>query len=218
MIEAYPLQWPVGWPRTEASARTRAKFSASSWAGTPGGLDNRRVFRELTIADGAARIMAELRRLGVDGPSIVISSNLRVRLDGLPISKQRNPDDVGVAVYWADRTGERRCMAIDIYDRIADNLGAVAATIEAMRAIERHGGARVLERAFTGFTALPAPITTRAWWQILELDPNEKRESALEDAYRTLRSKHHPDKGGSNEMFIEVRRAYDQARAVMGLP
>ena len=38
-------------------------------------------------------------------------------------------------------------MAIDAYTRTADNLAAVAATLEAMRAIERHGGAQILERA-----------------------------------------------------------------------
>lgn len=217
MIDAYPLQWPIGWPRTEAARRIGARFGNKSWTGTPGGADNYKVFRELTIGAGTARILAELARLGVDQKTIVISTNLRLRLDGLPISKQRNPEDVGAAVYWSDRTGATRCMAIDIYDRIADNLGAIAATIEAMRAIERHGGARILERAFTGFTALPAPIATRAWWQILELDPNEMRESALEVAYKTLRSKHHPDHGGSNEAFIEIRRAYDQGRAAMGL-
>ncbi|KVD37855.1 hypothetical protein WJ41_22830 [Burkholderia ubonensis] len=62
----------------------------------------------------------------------------------------------GVAVYWETRAGARRVMAIDQYTRVADNLAAVAATLDAMRAIERHGGARILERAFTGFAALAA--------------------------------------------------------------
>ncbi|SDQ25048.1 hypothetical protein SAMN05443026_0089 [Burkholderia orbicola] len=36
-------------------------------------------------------------------------------------------------------------MAIDQSARIADNLAAVAATRDAMRGIERRGGARILE-------------------------------------------------------------------------
>jgi len=214
MIDAYPLQWPVGWPRT--LNRKRAQFSKMGWSGTPGAEDNYKVRRELTIDSGTARILGELARLGVERKTVVISTNLRLRQDGLPMSKQRAPDDVGAAIYWSDRSGASRCMAIDLYDRIADNLAAIAATIEAMRAIERHGGARILERAFTGFTALPPPIATRAWWQILGIAP-DATENALEAAYKTMRSKHHPDHGGDNQMFIEVRRAYDQGRTALGL-
>jgi hypothetical protein len=71
-----------------------------------------------------------------------------------------------VAVYWI-KTGRKqmKCMAIDRYGRVADNMAAIAATIEAMRAIERHGSAEILERAFLGFQALPEP---EQWWQVLE--------------------------------------------------
>jgi len=51
-------------------------------------------------------------------------------------------------------------MAIDIYDTVAGNLAAVAATLDAMRAIERHGGAQILKRAFQGFKALPSSTAT----------------------------------------------------------
>ncbi len=214
MIEAFPLQWPAGWPRSEPAKRSRAKFLGSSWVGIPGSADNRRVFRELTIAEGRDRVVVELGRLGVSSRrDIVISTNMRVRIDGELIAKQANPADVGVAVYWTDPATEvSRCMAIDIYDRVADNLGAVAATIEAMRAIERHGGAQILARAFTGFTALPAPGAPRGWREVLGLAAGYlPQRDTIEQAYRLARSKAHPDKGGTPGAFVEVERAYEEA-------
>ena len=123
--------------------------------------------------------------MGVLDDDLVISSDLQLRLDGFPKSSQREPDDPGVvAVYWID-AGESRCMAIDRYDRIADNLAAVAATLDAMRAIERHGGAEILNRAFTGFTALPS--SAESWWGILGVEPNARRIE-IDSAYRRRRS------------------------------
>lgn len=214
MIEAYPLAWPVGWPRMDAARRIRAKFHKPTWTGVPGSATNYRVKRELSVADGVERTLLEIARLGARRETVVISTNLKLRQDGLPLSNQREPADVGVAVYWHDDVANApRCMAIDLYDRIADNLGAVAATIEAMRAIERHGGAQVLARAFTGFTALPAPGQTsaRGWQEVMEFGPGMivTRES-LDQAYRRLRSARHPDKGGTAEAFNEVQVAYEQ--------
>ena len=159
---------------------------------------------EVTIAEAVSRIRAELGRMGIDDDDLVISTNLQLRLDGFPRSNQREPDDAGVAVYWTDRfdtSQPPRCMAIDRYDRIADNLAAVAATLDAMRAIERHGGAEILDRAFTGFTALPAP-GGMDWREILdEADP--------EGSYRRLRGQHHPDRGGDADEFRAVQSAWD---------
>lgn len=214
MIDAYPLCWPAGWHRTMAAARKRAPFSKKSWSEGAG----RAILRELSINDGTERILGELSRMGVERGTIVISTNLKLRLDGLPISKQSQPVDVGAAVYWTDsETKAPRCMAIDIYDRIADNLGAIAATIEALRLIERHGGAQVLSRAFTGFTALPAPGQTsaRGWREVLDLSPDYMpQRDEVERAYKTLRSKYHPDRtGGDGARFHEIQKAYEQACA-----
>jgi hypothetical protein len=207
-IPAYPLRWPAGWKRTPTGDRTRAKFgkqtrtertwsdgSKSSWTGR----------REVSIAEAVARIRAELDRMGIHDDDLVINSNLQLRLDGLPRSSQREPEDAGVAVYWTDRYFRNeppRCMAIDRYDRVADNLAAVAATLEAMRAIERHGGAEILDRAFTGFTALPAPGGTAHWCDVL--DPDDP-----EGSYLRLRSKHHPDRDGNADEFHAVQHAWD---------
>lgn len=215
MINAYPLHWPEGWKRLLPNLRLRAKFGKGvrHYSSTPGGL-SWATKGQLTVTDGTTRILEELARMGVDRQDIVISTNVRVRLDGLPRSGEREPDDPGVAVYWEDRAGnEPRCMAIDLYDRVADNLGAVAATINAMRAIERHGGAQILSRAFKGFTALLAPgQTSRGWREVLGLN-GDTSAAAIDAAYKRLRSQHHPDKGGSAEQFNAVQKAYEQAVA-----
>jgi hypothetical protein len=218
MTQRYPLAWPHGWKRVPAHLRKRARFSKGErvYSSTPGGSSWMRQ-REISIADSINRVLTELQRLGVlDGDSI-ISTNLQVRLDGLPRSGQAQPNDPGVAVYW-QRPGEgMKVMAIDIYDRVEHNIAAIAATLEAMRAIERHGGAMILERAFTGFDALPAPGGTvaRGWRDVLGVNGATKLED-VKPAYLRLRSIHHPDKGGSAEMFNAVQIAYDQARQELG--
>ena len=207
-IKAYPLAWPAGWKRTPAATRTRARFSKGErqYSSSGGGSWMRQ--REVTIAEGTKRVLAALRILGVEDGDAIISTNLVLRLDGLPRSGQNAPQDPGVSVYWQRGAG-MKCMAIDRYDRVADNLAAVAATLEAMRLIERHGGAEVLDRAFTGFTALPAPGQTTTHWRTLFGDVGTRSE--LDAQYRKKRSEHHPDRGGRAEMFDMVQKAYELA-------
>lgn len=196
-IPAYPLQWPDGWKRTAPVFRGRARFSTR----------NQRV----SISESVNRIRGELQRMGIHDDDVVISSNLALRLDGLPRSGQSEPSDPGAVVYWTDRFDKSvapRCMAIDGYDRVADNLAAIAATLSAMRAIERHGGAEILNRAFTGFVAIEHQGEN--WWDVLEVRRDASRD-AIEASYRRKRSEHHPDHNGAPEQFQRVQRAYEQA-------
>lgn len=202
-INAYPLAWPIGWKRS--AARRDANFTKYK--------------KRLSVFDGVERVLRELEMMGRSRNDAVISTNVETRLDGLPRSDRSEPKDPGVAVYWQDRKGGRKVMAIDHYTRVADNLAAVAATLEAMRAIERHGGAMVLERAFTGFTALPAPTATKHWRDVLSVPNTVQTEQTLKDAYRRAASKAHPDRkdeGGSDAAMAAVNAAYEQARRELG--
>ena len=193
----YPLQWPEGWKRTQSYQRKTATFSRRGKA--------------LTVFDGVQRVLDELQRLGVHQDDVIVSTNLQTRLDGLPRSNQARPGDPGVCVYWKPAKSPMRCMAVDRYDEVQDNLAAVAATLEAMRSIERHGGAAILDRAFTGFAALPAPAGgKRDWWTVLEL-PATATEAQIRDAYARLARVHHPDKGGDAQRMAEINRARDEA-------
>lgn len=224
VVQAYPLAWPAGWERTPAADRRRGFFSRGErqYFSQPGGSSWMR-YLDLSVADAVGRVLSQLERMGVIRENIVISTNLRVRLDGLPRSGQRAPEDPGAAVYWEDNTVDgwpRRCMAVDLYDRVEHNLAALAATLDAMRTIDRHGGAEILDRAFTGFTALPPPVVAqKPWREVLGcqgIDHAAYPIDVVKGSYLRERSKAHPDKGGSQEQFLAVQAAYEQAARELG--
>lgn len=211
MISRYPLTWPDGWKRV--SSRQRARFGKQQtyynenykktmWAGT----------KRLTVAQGVERILRELGLMGVSEGNAIISTNVPTRLDGLPYSNAAAPADPGAAVYWKIRE-RQQCMAIDIYDSVADNLAAIAATLEALRAIERHGGAAILERAFRGFTALPERSGGKSWRDVLRFPAlTIPTEAMVKDHFREIATEVHPDKdGGSRDAFEELIWARDAA-------
>jgi hypothetical protein len=194
VTDRYPLAWPDGWRRTPAENRHRAKFMKDR--------------RQLSVADGIGRVFRELRALSVQDHQVVVSSNLVLRLDGMPRSDQREPLDPGAAVFWEEAGGKSRVIAVDLYDRVADNLGAIAASLEAMRAIERHGGAQILERVFTGFDALPPPSSA---FDELGL-PRTASEDDVKAAFRRLAAERHPDRpGGSVDAMASLVSIRDQA-------
>lgn len=193
--EAYPLQWPVGRPRTDSHRRERANFDTTFARARDD------ITREVALLTGHS--------LRYGGPNVVISSNTALRRDGLPLAGQRAPEDPGVAVYFT-RNKKPMSFACDRWDKIEHNMRAIVKTIEALRGIARWGTGDMLEVAFTGFTALPAPDAKRPWWEVLGLSQRASNDELLQ-AYRRLRSEHHPDRGGIAARFDEVERAYREA-------
>jgi hypothetical protein len=201
---AFPLAWPEGWRRTPKAERVHDRFGSRS-RGSYG-------TAELSVAGAVDRVFAELYRLGARDADIVISTNIRPTLAGVPRSNQREPEDSGAAVYWR-QNGARQCMAVDRYRSVAGNLAAIAATLDAMRAIERHGGAEILDRAFTGFVALPSPEQP---FQVLGV-PASATADQVRDAYRQLAAKHHPDRaGGDAAAMARINAARDAMMARFG--
>lgn len=157
--------------------------------------------------------------------SVVISTNVELRKDGLPYSGRREPEDTGVAVYFI-LDGQEKCIPIDRWRSVADNLRACAKTIEAMRGIERWGAKNLVDAAFRGFTALPPPDGAYAEaasvrikrnpWELLDIAPGTRDLDYLEFKYKTAAKKAHPDQGGSSEDFVEVRNAYETIKREMG--
>lgn len=147
MLPTHPLDWPPGWPATAQGNHRRGAFSARAGVRS----DGDRAPGALTIAQATARIYGELERIDAQPGSIAISSNARMRNDGL---KDVNP---GAAVRWTNAQGVPCVLAIDIYIRASDNLAAIAATLCALRGVREHGGASVLARAMGGFTAESDP-------------------------------------------------------------
>jgi hypothetical protein len=204
-INAYPLAWPEGWPRSRG--RKSGQFGKQERQYTETGSYNRKA--DLTLAEAMKRVRYELERLGVNVvDDSIVSTNLRLNMAGLPRADQGEPGDPGVAVYFQKKNGPMRVIAIDAYYRVRDNLAAIAATLEAMRAIERHGGAQILERAFTGFAALTAP--GKNWWDVLEVKPDASRE-IIEANFRRLAHDRHPDRGGSHDDMATLNEARNAA-------
>lgn len=215
----YPLCWPDGWKRTPTRDRKRAQFGKS--ISRYDSALNKTVYsvkKQVSVWDGVTRIARELRLLGVDESRIIVSTNVPTRNDGSPRSGAGEPRDPGVAVYWKSRAGKNQCMPIDLYDRVADNLAAVAASLEALRAIERHGGLAILDRAFQGFAQLPASIITqRPWREVFGVDDGITiPASEIERRFRILAKKNHPDTGGSHEGMAELNAAREAALAEIG--
>lgn len=205
--EAYPLSWPDGWKR--AKYRVSAAFNKAKQPKYVNGQLMSQGKGKLSVADAVSRVLAELGRMGIGSDDILISTNVKLRLDGLPRSDQE-PSDPGAAVYWQKKGQQMRCMAIDQYTRVADNLAAIAATLDAMRAIERHGGAAILDRAFLGFAALPEKAS-QPWREVLGIQGAATLE-IVESRFRTLVKVHHPDAGGKDEDFRRIQEAREAAR------
>lgn len=196
----HPLAWPVGWVRTRPGARQRARFNDRG--------------HEVSIAVALDRLFPELERLGA--VDVVVSSNVPVRVDGLPYSNMREPDDPGVAVYFRPGGGAPTVLACDRWDRAADNVTAIALHVGAMRGMDRWGvGTRA--QAFAGYAALPA---VRAWWEVLEFKIAPAGPDALErvrSRVRELAGRYHPDRpGGDAARMAEVNEAAAAAAKELG--
>jgi hypothetical protein len=201
-LAAYPLCWPRDWKRTNPSGRRNSVF--------------KKYGKTLQIGEAIKRILEQLSLMGIKRDDCLVSTNLQTRLDGLPRADQCEPQDPGAAVYWRRTQNDpMRCMAIDRYETVAGNLGAIAATLEAMRAIERHGGAEILERTFTGFAALPAS-TSKPWREVMGLEWLGKAGGGISEVaarYKALARERHPDMPrGSEAAMTELNAAYEEAR------
>jgi DnaJ-class molecular chaperone len=76
----------------------------------------------------------------------------------------------------------------------------------------------MLERAFTGFAALPPKGgTERPWWEVLGVTEHAPAD-VVKAAYRRLAAEHHPDRGGDQDKMAQLNRAYEtaQARRMLG--
>jgi hypothetical protein len=196
-ISAHPLQWPIGRKRTPAWNRERARFDVS-------------------FVRARDNIVNEVYRLTgkYPDPQIIISTNIALRRDGLPLAGQRAPEDVGVAVYFLYKK-QQMCFACDRWQKVEHNMQAIAKTIEAIRGIARWGTGDMLQAAFTGFAALPAPSSKREWWDVLQCS-REAGSDVIRAQYRRLASEFHPDRGGSAERMAEINVAYEQAKKEIG--
>lgn len=204
MTEAFPLAWPEGWPRTPFGERLngRIKFKRQT--------SNGRYIEGKPWTFPAARD-ALLDEVWKHGPStVVFSSNFKPGKHG-PIEGSRRPKEEGVAVYF-QRGGKPYVMACDRYHDAEGNMRSLCLALEALRQLERHGGGVMMERAFEGFVALPAPKRPH---EILGVDPGAGR-AEIDGAWRRMIRAHHPDQSGSHDQAAEINAARDEMLRRLG--
>ena len=218
-VERYPLAWPVGWRRTPTLARVRAKFGKgervySNYTRPDGSRASYLAKRDLSVYDAIKRLQAELDRLNAS--YVTLSTNVELRLDGWPRSDRRAPADPGVAVYFTLR-GKERCLACDAFDTVAGNIAALAAHIEALRAIDRYKVGSV-DQAFAGYVAT-LPSAAHEWRQVFGFDSTWQGPIAIsmvEERFRMMAREAHPDAGGSHEQMVRLTTALAAARKELG--
>jgi hypothetical protein len=209
--QRFPLAWPTTWKRTTPYARRAAPFGKRPIRSSE--IGSWRRSERLEVGDGLDRLERELRLLGAR--QVVISSNLRLRLDGRPLAAQaRQLDDPGIAVYFR-LNQQPRVLACDRWNSAADNMAAIAGHIEAIRAQERYG-VGTLDQAFAGYAALPPQGGTQGgdWRAEFGFAANELiSPTVVETRYRKLLRDRHPDAGGSHDAIVRLNIARDAARA-----
>jgi len=203
-VSNYPLQWPIGWRR--AKGRRHADFKMTREQGTEHGPVKR--ITAVNMAVATERLEAQLEKLGAKSPTL--STNVSLTLRGVPRGDE-NPHDPGAAVYFSFK-GKATVLACDSYHRVADNIAALAAHIDALRRIDRYG-VGTIEQALAGYKALPAD--TAADWRAVfgfTTDLGPILMSDVDREFKRLAREKHPDilhdDGGA---MAHLNRARDYA-------
>ena len=188
----YPLAWPDGLPRTERKASSQ--------------------FRT-TLSQAINNVQKSLTAFGSDTGKAVSDVAVTSNVGGISF---KDPDDTGVAI-WFTWEGAQRCIAVDRYPKVQDNLQAIHHILEARRTEMRHGGLHIVRQTFKGFVALPAPEGAKGWREVLGLTRPNVTPHCIDAAYRAKAQAAHPDKqGGSAEAMQQLNRARAEAKAAIG--
>lgn len=181
----YPLAWPDGQNRTRN--RERSQFR--------------------TKLDGAIKNVRDSLRLfaGDSGKAmgaIEVTSNASM-------FSTANVADPGVAV-WFLWDGHMRCIAVDRYQTVAENLQAIHHVLEARRVELRHAGIEMARTAFKGFLALPPPPDRKPWHEVLGVSSTATAVEITAARKRLAR-----EIGADDPRMSEINVAHDQGMKLL---
>lgn len=182
----YPLVWPDGVPRTERKVSSQFRTSLSA------AINN---------------VKKSLAAFGNDTGRAVNEVSVTSNVGGIAFEA---PTDTGVAI-WFEWEGAQRCIAVDRYPKVEDNLQAIHQILEARRTEMRHGGLHIVRQTFKGFLSLPAPAGAKPWRDVLGLN-GTVTAADIDRAYREKSKTEHPDMGGSAEAMAALNRARKEAK------
>lgn len=196
-VAEYPLYWPLQYPR--CTARRNALF-------------------KVDFASARTSLVHELEKL--HARDVLISTNIPIRRDRLPMVPDKEPMDTGVAVYFTRLVGGKErpfALACDQYTKVRWNLRAIQATLEALRTIERNGATSMMEQAFSGFAQLPPKSDERPWREVLGISLGPCTAEKLKARYIELAKEHHTGAGGGDhQRMVELNGAYERAKHELG--
>lgn len=188
-VQRYPLHWPPSRARTPQHDRKAKRWNANL----------RSAQQDLTNECHMAGIHDFALSLGIQPGT-------------------RAVDDVGAVLWFMQNVSgawHASFYACDAFRDPAENVKAIAMTIQRLRLIEDYG-AYTAEQAMRGaaYDALPPPeAPPRNWWEVLEVTPTTPR-AVIDAAFKALAKQRHPDTaGGSTEAMQELQRAYEEAKA-----
>lgn len=192
-------RYPLAWPTTHKRNTERRIGYFKSYG------------EKISIAVAMSRLENELERIGAKDQ--IISTNIETRLDGRPRSDRAEPSDPGVALYFTLK-GKPHCLPCDTYTKVAQNIAALAAHIEATRAIERYGVASLAEM-FTGFQALPAPgkAESQKWRNVLRFGETQAVSvDMVSTRYRELAKEKSTNEAALRELNVARDEALKELR------
>ena len=198
--DRYPLYWPEHWERTPSYRRKPSPY-------------------QLDFVRSRDELVRELKLLRAR--ELVVSTNIPLRKDGLPLAGMAEPSDPGVAVYWIESQPGggtvSRVVACDAWRTVRANLRAAGMAIAALRALKRTGATQVVEKAFGGFAALPASTMARDWRVVFGWTPGViAGRQEIEARFKQLLLERHPDHGGTEQAVRELIEARTAAFEEMG--
>lgn len=178
-----PPPFPLAWP--DSQNRTRSRDRSQFRTKLEGAIKNVRDSLRLFAAD-SGKTMGQVE----------VSCNVSL-MGG-------TPTDPGVAV-WFVWDGATRCIAVDRYQTVAENLQAIHHVLEARRVELRHAGIEMARTAFKGFLALPPPPDRKPPHHVLGIKPD-----ATADQISAARKAKARELHGNDAAMTEVNVAHDE--------
>lgn len=203
-IPRFPLAWPLGWPRCRS--RRHAAFTESVFSQGTDGQPRTKRSKSISVATAVDRLERQLALLPGQNPTL--STNVKLNLRGIPYGDEQ-PGDPGAAVYFSFK-GRATVLACDRWLRVADNIAAIAAHIDAIRRVDRYGVGTIAQ-ALEGYKALPAD-SAADWRHVFGFTTHESvTAETLTTRYRDAAARVHPDRGGTDVEMAHINRAREYA-------
>lgn len=209
MTERFRIRPMMQWDRPKTDPRKRGAFRVD-WTTTLTQLDY-----EVGLLGGPGVIVVEIDANEQD-----------IRRDGMLRSNARVGPFPGVRISFDSRHGPL-AYASDTYEDWRHNVRAVALGLESLRAVDRYGITRTGEqyRGFTALSSKPAgdeALTVQdaklVFSDALKRPITDAEASTTEDVlymFRAAAKVHHPDVGGSEQVFKLLVRARDTLLAAL---